>query len=190
MAIVMPPCCTHHPTKQYHIGLLVTTKYQLVYQLQTFTKKLIAQQMLKIQKILTKHRFNIDLYGIRKYCRHYYFKCAEANCNKSFNKVHDWNMHHRIIHKYKLKCELCGKKFVSPSAHRAHRNYHVPCKYSCTLCDKTFAFQSRLKQHKTVHTRSRLHRCFSGTCTKAFKWPQDLVRHIKHHMQGRWLCNS
>ena len=49
-------------------------------------------------KILTKCRFNIDLYGIRKYHRHYYFKCAEANSNRSFNKVRDWNMHHHIIH--------------------------------------------------------------------------------------------
>ena len=70
------------------------------------------------------------------------------------------------------------------------QNYHAPHKYTCTLCDKTFAFQSGLKQHKTVHTRSRLHRCFSGTCTKAFKWSQDLVHHIKHHMQGRWSCKS
>ena len=58
------------------------------------------------------------------------------------------------------------------------------------LCDKTFAFQSGLKQHKTVRSHSRLHRCFLGTCTKAFKWPQDLVCHIKHHMQGRRSCES
>ena len=131
------------------------------------------------QKIVTKCRFNINLHGIRKYHWCFYFKCAEANCNKSFNKVRDWNTHHRIIHKHKLKCESRGKKFVSPSAHRAHRNYHAPRKYTCTLCDKTFAFQSGLKQHKTVHSCSRLHCCFSGTCTKAFKWPQDLVHHIQ-----------
>ena len=84
-----------------------------------------------------------------------------------------------MMHKYKLECELCGRKFVTPSAHRAHRNYHAPNKYTCVRCGKTFAFESGLKQHKIVHTNSKPNRCFTGTCTKAFKWPQDLVHHIK-----------
>ena len=142
--------------------------------------------MLKIQKI----EDSILTYMVSGNTISATISSVQTNCNRSFNKVCDWNMHHRITHKYKLKCELCRKKFASPSAHRVHRNYHAPHKYTCTLCDKTFAFQSGLKQHKTVHTRSKLHHCCSGTCTKAFKWPQDLVCHIKHHMQERWSCKN
>ena len=131
------------------------------------------------KKIVSKSKFNINLHGIRKYHWRYYFKCAEVNCNKSFSKIRDWNTHHRIFHKSKLKCETCGAKFVTPSAHRAHKNYHVLRKYTFSLCDKSFAFYSGLKQHKTVHSHSRLHQCFSGSCTKAFKWPQDLVCNIQ-----------
>ena len=134
---------------------------------------------IKNQKKPTKHRFNISIYGIRKYHWCYYFKCAETSCNRTFNEVQDWNTHHCMMHKYKLECELCGRKFVTPSAHRAHRNYHAPNKYTCVRCGKTFAFESGLKQHMIIHTNSKPNRCFTGTCTKAFKWPQDLVHHIK-----------
>ena len=81
---------------------------------------------IKNQKKPSKCRFNISVYGIRKYCRHYYLKCAETSCNRTFNKVQDWNTHHRMMHKHKLKCELCGRKFVTPSTHRG------PQKLSCT----------------------------------------------------------
>ena len=91
------------------------------------------------RKIVSKSKFNINLHGIRKYCRRYYFKCAVVNCNKTFSKILDWNTHHCLFHKSRLKCETCGAKFITPSAHRAHKNYHAPCKYTCSLCDKTFA---------------------------------------------------
>ena len=145
---------------------------------------------IKNQKKPTKRRLNISVHGIRKYHQHYYFKCVETSCNRTFNKVRDWNTHHHMMHKYKLKCDLCGRKFVTPSTHRAHRNYHAPHKYTCVQCEKTFAFESGLKQHKIIHTHSKLNRCFTDTCTKAFKWLQDLVHHIKRHMQEKWLCKN
>ena len=104
--------------------------------------------------------------------------------------MRDWNAHHRLVHKNRLKCGLCQRKFATPSAHRAHRNYHAPHKFNCNRCGKTFAFESGLKQHKVIHTHSKLNHCFTGTCTKAFKWPQDLVRHIKRHMQEKWPCTK
>ena len=106
------------------------------------------------KKLLSKSQFNISLHGIRKHQHQYYFKCAEGNCHKSFSRIHDWNTHHRIFHKNKLKCANCDLRFLTPSAHRAHKNYHAPHKYTCPVCDKSFAFQSGLKQHKTVHSHS------------------------------------
>ena len=46
------------------------------------------------KKLLSKGYFNINLHGIRKHRCQYYFKCAEGNCNKSLNRIQDWNMHH------------------------------------------------------------------------------------------------
>ena len=100
----------------------------------------------------------------------------------------DWNAHHCLVHKNRLKCGLCGRMFTTLSAHRAHKNYHAPHKYNCNMCGKTFAFGSGLKQHKVAHTRSKLNRCFAGTCKKASKWPQDLTHHIMKHMQETWSC--
>ena len=136
----------------------------------------------------TKRLFEISFIGIRKRRRYYLFKCKGPKCSKTFNKVRDWNVHHCLVHKNGLKCRLCGRMLTTPSTHRAHKNYHAPHKYNCNICGKTFAFGSGLKQHKVVHTRSRFNRCFTGTCKKAFKWPQDLVWHIKKHMQETWSC--
>ena len=138
----------------------------------------------------TKRTFEISFIGIRRRRQHYLFKCIAPRCNKTFNKVKDWNAHHRLVHKNRLRCMLCGRMFTTPSAHRAHKNYHVPHKYNCNTCGITFAFESGLKQHKVVHTQSKLNHCFIGTCKKAFKWPQDLVRHIKKHMQETWSCTK
>ena len=134
-------------------------------------------------------KFSINVHGIHRHCRKYYFKCVVAKCNKTFNKIKDWNIHHHIFHKIKNKCELCGQRFVTPSLHWAHKNFHVPHNYTCHLCKKTFAFQSGLKQYTTVHTSLRLHCCFYGSCIKTFKWPQDLTCHVQRHMHGDWLCN-
>ena len=60
----------------------------------------------------------------------------------------------------------------------------------CPVCDKSFAFQSGRKQHKTVHSSSQLHQCFSGSCSKDFKWPQDLVHHVQRHMHGNWKYDN
>ena len=134
--------------------------------------------------------FSMHVHGIKKRRKYYCYKCEVPNCLKSFKGIEEWNRHHRIHHKFKLKCAVCSRKFTTPSAHRAHRNFHAPYRYTCTHCNKKFSFQSGLKQHKTVHSRARLHRCFSGTCIKTFRWPQDLMRHIQHHLDKKLQCPS
>ena len=81
----------------------------------------------------TKHTFEINFISIRKCCRYHLFKCKGPGCNKTFNKVKDWNAHHFLVHKNRLKCRLCGRMFTTPSAHRVHKNFHVPHKYNCNI---------------------------------------------------------
>ena len=54
-------------------------------------------------------KFSINVHGLHCHHRKYYFKCVVTKCNKAFNKIKDWTIHHRIFHKTKIKCELCGK---------------------------------------------------------------------------------
>ena len=54
-------------------------------------------------------KFSINVHGIHQHCHQYYFKYVVTKCNKTFNKMKDWNIHHHIFHNTKIKCELCGK---------------------------------------------------------------------------------
>ena len=64
------------------------------------------------------------------------------------------------------------------------------CKHKCTHCHRKFAFVSWVKQHKYVHMKSKLHKCFHGSCKKSYRWPQDLSRHINKHMNKLWSCDD
>ena len=136
------------------------------------------------------HRFNIRVHGIHHRKLRYYFKCVAAGCVKTFDKIRDCNLHHHLKHKTRIKCTVCGKKIITPSSHRAHKNIHAVHKFNCQICHKSYAFASGLRQHKNFHNKSKKHRCFHGTCRKVYKWPQDLVRHIQGHMNSRWECDK
>ena len=92
------------------------------------------------------------------------------------------------IEKIILECELCGQKFTSPSAHRAHKSAHVPRTNICTICDKAFPFKSGLRQHMIVHKKQKRHRCFAGNCNKTYNWASDLNCHVKTHVDRRHQC--
>ena len=87
----------------------------------------------------TIQKFKIRVHGIR--CRRscYHFKCVVSRCNKTFSKILNWNLHHRLTHKTKVKYRICGRKFATPSSHRVHQNIQAAPKFKCALCQKTFA---------------------------------------------------
>ena len=64
--------------------------------------------------------FQVCTHKLRRYWQKYYFKCKEKNCNKTFNALKVGNVHHQIHHKMILQCEICPKKFRTPSSFRAH----------------------------------------------------------------------
>ena len=134
-------------------------------------------------------KFKINLHGLRRRKPKYWFRCQVKNCDSTFSTIRGWNFHHSYVHrKIILKCELCDRKFTSPSAHRAHKSAHVPRTNICTICDKAFPFKSGLRQHILVHKKQRRHRCFAGKCNKTYKWASDLNRHVKTHVDKRHQC--
>ena len=133
-----------------------------------------------------KPKFQVQIHGIVKCHPKYWFKCVAPKCKRSFPTIKYWNDHHQEEHPtVALQCNICHWQFNTVSAQRAHRNYHASHKHRCIQCGKTFAYISALRQHVFVHATTTKHKCFAGGCTQSYKWPQDLNRHIKTHIQGR-----
>ena len=133
-----------------------------------------------------KSTFNINWHGLCRRKPRYWFKCKVSTCDSTFSTIHGWNFHHSYVHRnITLKCEICGRKFTSPSAHRAHKSAHVPRTNICTICNKAFPFKSGLRQHMMVHIKQKHHRCFAGNCKRSYKWASDLNCHVKTHVDRR-----
>ena len=93
-----------------------------------------------------------------------------------------------VHHKTVIYCNQCKKKFSTPSAHRAHQNLHALMKFICETCGKNFAFSSSMWVHQRAHSTQWLYRCFAGSCTKCYKWPQDLHCHVINHLNKKLKC--
>ena len=118
----------------------------------------------------------------------YSLRCVVEGCNKISKSVHNWNSHHRIRHKTLLKCNLCPKMCSTPSSLKDHRAYHWDATYQCPNCDQKFVYRSGLQFHCYLHLKQKLFKCFAGNCTAAYKWRQDLYRHIQRHLQIVHRC--
>ena len=138
-----------------------------------------------------KFRFKISKYGIRrKRKRTYSYKCQVKRCPRRFGNVTSWNQHHRSVHpEVTYTCEQCGKISTSPIQHRDHVYMHKETRYTCGRCYKSFPNISRLTTHRHLHKRQRLYYCFSPNCKRNYKWPQDLLRHVKIHLPIDLKCD-
>ena len=126
----------------------------------------------------------MSTFGIAKQKRKYYYKCNMKNCIPSFNKTSAWNIHHLVKHKdVKFTCGDCKKAFAAPGSFHNHINLHKESKYECPRCNQKFVFNCGLNIHKNLHRRQKIHVCFATNCNKRYKWRQDLLRHIKNHVQ-------
>ena len=55
---------------------------------------------------------------------------------------------------------------------------------------KSFLNSSQLNLHKHFYHHDWLYRCFSSKCNRAYKWPQDLLCHIKVHLPTVHRCTK
>ena len=71
---------------------------------------------------------------------------------------------------------------------RSHELTHRDKPFSCSRCGKTFLHLSKLNLHRHLHRHQRLYSCFAPRCKRTYKWPQDLLRHIKKHLNIILKC--
>ena len=109
------------------------------------------------QRKSRKSGFQLRSHKLRRIWQKYYFKCQEKNCNKTFNALKVWNIHHSVYHKMILKCESCPKKFRMPNSLRVHWNTHMLYKFTCECCGKQYPFRSAFQIHRRVHSKQQTH---------------------------------
>lgn len=82
-------------------------------------------------------------------------------------------------------CEVCGKKFITPSDLRTHVSgvHHNVKKFVCEFCGLSFKISSTLMYHRRLHTGERPHVC--QMCGRTFMKPNGLAKHVRrvHRME-------
>ena len=135
----------------------------------------------------------ISIHGVKRRKSRTYLGCKVQGCKSRFSKARDWNSHHQRIHAgICLECDTCRKMFKTPSFLWDHQYAHQDTQFVCENCNKCFMFKSKYQIHRQTHLRSRIHKCFAGSCGKEYKWLQDLNRHIQVHLNcqcGYTVCN-
>ena len=123
--------------------------------------------------------------------RKYSFYCPIIGCKGTFVTVKNWNLHHlRKHYEVKYQCSTCLKWIKTPNRFNEHKYTHREARFKCGRCSKTFYFESSLKLHKHLHKRYKTYKCFSKDCNKIYKWPQDLLRHVKNHLGRNLHCKD
>ena len=144
----------------------------------------------KIRGHPSKSGFHISMHRIRQKRKRTYLGCKITGCSSRFPSVREWNLHHRLAHQgTQLTCNECKKSFKMPSFLRDHAYVHLKTAYKCGKCDEDFPFRSLYRIHVHTHLRSKIHKCFAGSCSKEYKWLQDLHRHIQTHLKLTYGCN-
>ena len=78
----------------------------------------------------------------------------------------------------------------NPNRFKDHKYIHQETWFKCGHCDKSFHFLSGLSLHRNLHRRIQAYECFAKNCKKRYKWPQDLLRHIKIHLKVKLQCEN
>ena len=183
-------CYSSDDTIEYWTGEHTELNLEIIKERPEKIQKIILPKKRLISGKPSKAGFRLMIHGVKKRKSRTYIKCIVPTCKDRFPSVKIWNTHHRQYHKgWKLECKRCQKPFRTPSAMRDHKYIHADTLFKCSVCDSKFAFKSSLLSHKKVHSKARMHLCFSGGCTKKYKWAQDLHRHIKKHLNIVYHCS-
>ena len=84
---------------------------------------------------------------------------------------------------------LSGWHIIFPRG--AHDTYtHWGKKFISGRCGQKFTFQSGLNLHRNLYRWVHPYECFATNCKRKYKWPQDLLKHIKCHLKIVLKCKA
>lgn len=85
------------------------------------------------------------------------YKCG--NCNKTFEKKRDLNIHSKKYHKNKTNddqfiCAICNRQFAMAQTLARHAKVHEAFSKNkqCSYCGKCFSRSDDLRRHIRIHT--------------------------------------
>mmetsp|Transcript_1464 Transcript_1464/g.4744 ORF Transcript_1464/g.4744 Transcript_1464/m.4744 type:complete len:346 (+) Transcript_1464:2458-3495(+) len=124
------------------------------------------------------------------------FRCSVPGCEKTFARSDNLKRHtmsHRPESERPLACrfEGCEKRFVTNQKRNRHELLHKQSRpFVCSICDQAFTKKNLLKAHTTEHTGLAPYQCPVDSCTKRFRYPQELRRHQerRHPSSPRYTC--
>ena len=182
-------CYLSDDTIEYWTGEHTELNLEIIEERPKKIPKFILPKKRLISGKPSKAGFRLMTHGVKKRKSHTYIKCIVPACKDRFPSVKIWNTHHCQYHKgWKLECKRCQKPFRTPSVMHDHMYIHADTLFKFSVCDSKFAFKSSILTPKKAHSKARMHHCFSGGCTKEYKWAQDLHRHIKKHLNIVYHC--
>ncbi|CAK1553215.1 unnamed protein product [Leptosia nina] len=88
---------------------------------------------------------------------------------------------HKLSHKRRFRCTLCGeafKRWAHALGHRATCGTD-PIVAACDVCQKIFTNTHSLEIHKMAHLRDNRFIC--NECSKSFRTKQHIITHLRTH---------
>lgn len=107
-------------------------------------------------------------------------------CSGVFADYAQYLFHYRCEHGSEadvgVGCDVCGRRFQTPSELRRHAESHADTSYSCVACDRHFRTRLALQKHERVHGTGGW-RCVR--CDKVFDTGPNLRSHLQTHSEQR-----
>ena len=98
--------------------------------------------------------------------------------------------HMRMKHKkFKYKCRLCSKLYLSKNGLYKHKLYHkIGFGFTCKKCQKAFMFYSQYREHCNVHMDTNRLPCRKPGCDKDYGSTRARNYHKRSHKEKLLKC--
>ena len=81
-----------------------------------------------------------------------WFKCLKPNCQTTFKRQSNLDIHMRIHNNQLDKCDYCQYRYLVEKDYRDHLNKHFRIRdHKCDVCGSAFTNKKTLVRHSTMH---------------------------------------